>query len=172
LAHRTGTVRSCGTVLPLGFPSLGFEGLGFPFPYSPLSFALVGGASDCGDLGPWLASLGCGDFLAGLRGLASLGKRAENFFEEKSCTRRKSRFYVYQVTGIPGSEPQKNTMTTQDLQNAEASAFAAKQSAFRAYFAAAGTEAEQAASEAYAAAFRAYVAALDAWTASVKGGAL
>ena len=30
---------------PLGFPSLGFEGLGFPFPYSPLSFAL-----GCGDL--------------------------------------------------------------------------------------------------------------------------
>ncbi len=63
-------------------------------------------------------------------------------------------------------------MTTQDLQNAEASAFAAKQSAFRAYFAAAGTEAEAAASAAYDSAFRAYVAALDAWTASGKGGAL
>ena len=37
-------------VLPLCF-----EGLGFPFPYSLLSFALVGGALDCGALVPSLA---------------------------------------------------------------------------------------------------------------------
>lgn len=114
--------------------------------------------------------MGGGD--SGLRGLASLGKRAENFFEEKACTRRKSRFYVYQATGTPGSEPQKNTMTTQDLQNAEASAFAAKQAAFRSYSAAVGTEAEQAASEAYHSAVLAYARALDAWMGARKGGAL
>jgi len=57
LAHRTGTVRSCGTVLPLGFPSLGFEGLGFPS-LSSLPWL------------PWLAGIrDCGGF--GWRGLAS-----------------------------------------------------------------------------------------------------
>jgi hypothetical protein len=64
--------------------------------------ALVGG-----DLVPWLAGIrDCGDWLplaglagrdsvalAVLRGLASLGKRAEKIFEEKACTLRNVRSY-------------------------------------------------------------------------------
>lgn len=63
-------------------------------------------------------------------------------------------------------------MNTQNLRNAEAQAFAAKQAAFRVYAEAVGTESETEACQAYAIAFRDYAIALDAWMAGAKGGAL
>jgi hypothetical protein len=71
--HLGGTVAfpDCGTVLPLGFPSLGFEGLGFPFPSSPFRSPWVAGFRIAGTLGlGWLplAGLECRDSLAWLRG--------------------------------------------------------------------------------------------------------
>ena len=81
----------------------GLEGME-PFPSLSLTyfFALVGG--DSGLRGLWAFSwrgvgfpwaFGWRGFrcLAGVRGLASLGKRAENFFEEKACTLRNVRPY-------------------------------------------------------------------------------
>jgi len=131
---------------------------------------LVGGA-----LGPWLASLGwlgvpgfgC---LAGVQGLASLGKRAENFFEEKSCTRRKSRFYVYQRGEHRRAKQtnERNEMTTAELTTAELlaaeeRAFTAKRAAWASVIFARTEEELDRATSAYQQATVAYSQAHTAW---------
>ena len=152
----------------------GFEGLAFP------SLSLL-----C------LFALGCGD--SGLRGLASLGWLSWPGFGCPGCLagtgfpsgNGPKRFLKKSVArdgkAVPINTQQRenpeakqtnkeNRMNTQHLQNAEASAFAAKQAAFRAYFSAAGTEAEAALAVAYNEAFHNYVVALDAWTAAKVQG--
>ena len=117
--------------------------------------------------------------MAGLRGLASLGKRAENFFEEKSCTRRKSRFYVYQ-RGENRRAKQTNErkemttaeMTTAELLAAEERAFTAKRAAWASVIFARTEEEIDRATSAYQQATVAYSQAHTAWYDAAKAANL
>lgn len=119
---------------------------------------------------PWLAWLAGIPLPGWLAGLASLGKRAENFFEEKACTRRKSRFYVYQ-RGENRRAKQTNErkeMTTAEpdtaeLLAAEERAFTAKRAAWASVIFARTEEELDRATSAYQQATVAYSQAHTAW---------